>query len=139
MKRIFIFLITLTLAFSLIGCSEHSNETVFDAIKHSPAAKLELPNGSSAYVDNEIASLRSFADLDLVETTLKLADNESDWLHRIVFNPSEKITNADEIIVSFHEEYIQIDSEYYLTAEGVEFDGVLEWVESKFDYFISGH
>ena len=31
---------------------------------------------------------------------------------------------------------IQIDSEYYLTAEGLEFDSVLEWASSKFDYFI---
>lgn len=136
MKRIFILLIALTLAFSLIGCSKHSNETVFDAIKLSPAAKIELPDGSSAYVDSEIDSIRSFADLELMEASLKPADNESDWLYRIIFNPSEKVKNTDEIIVSFHEKYIQINSEYYLTAEGVPFDGVLEWAESKFDYFI---
>lgn len=85
---------------------------------------------------DEIASLRSFADLDLVETPLESADNESDWLYRIVFNPSDKVRNADEINVSFHEEYIQIDSKFYLTAEGVELDSVIEWVESKFDYFL---
>ena len=97
---------------------------------------MELPSGSSAYVDSEIESIRSFADLELMEATLKPTDNESDWLYRIVFNPSEKVTNADEIIVSFHEKYIQINSEYYLTDESVPFDGVLEWAESKFDYFI---
>lgn len=139
MKRIFILLIALTLAFSLIGCSNQSNETVFDAIWHSPAAKLELPDGSSVFVDSEINALRSIADLDLIETTLEPADNESDWLYRIVFNPSEKVTNANEIIVSFHEKYIQIDSEYYLTLEGVEFENVLQWAESKFNYFINGH
>ena len=136
MKRILIFLITLTLAFSLIGCSKESNKTVFDTIRNSAVAKLELPNESFAYVDSEIASLRSFADLDLMETTLEPADNESDWIYRIIFNPSEKVKNNDEIIVSFHEKYIQIGSEYYLTAEGVEFDSVLEWVSSKFDYFV---
>ena len=137
MKRIFILLIVLTLAFSLMGCSKHSNDTVFDVIKFSPAAKIELPDGSAAYIDGEIASIRSFADLELMVTPLVPDDNESDWLYRIVFNPSEKVTNADEIIVSFHEKYIQINSEYYLTAEGVSFDSVLEWAESKFDYFIN--
>lgn len=136
MKRILILLITLTLAFSLIGCSKQSDETVFDKIRNSATAKLELPNDSSVYVDGEIASLRSFADLDLIETPLEPADNESDWIYRIIFNPSDKVKNTDEIIVSFHEEYIQIDSEYYLTAEGLEFDSVLEWASSKFDYFI---
>lgn len=135
MKRILILLITLTLAFSLIGCSKQSDETVFDKIRNSATAKLELPNDSSVYVDGEIASLRSFADLDLIETPLEPADNESDWIYRIIFNPSDKVKNTDEIIVSFHEEYIQIDSEYYLTAEGLEFDSVLEWASSKFDYF----
>lgn len=136
MKRILLLLIAFTLAFSLIGCSKQSNETVFDTIRNSPAAKLELSNGSSTYVDGEIASLSSFADLDLMKTTLEPTDSESDWLYRIIFNPSEKVKNADEITVSFHKEYIQINSEYYLTAEGVPFNGVLEWVESKFDYFI---
>lgn len=62
-------LIAFTLAFSLIGCSEQSNETVFDTIRNSPAAKLELPDGSSAYVDGEIDSLSTFADFNLRKTT----------------------------------------------------------------------
>ena len=98
---------------------------------------MELPDGSSIYVDSEIASIRSFADLDLMESSLEPADNENDWLYRIVFNPSEKVKNADEIIVSFHEKYVQIDSEYYITPEDVEFESVLQWAESKFDYFIN--
>ena len=76
MKRVFILLIALILAFSLIGCSKHSNETVFDVIKFSPVAKIELPDGSSAYVDSEIDSIRSFADLELMEASLKPADAE---------------------------------------------------------------
>ena len=136
MKRILILLFTFTLAFSLIGCSKQSSETVFDTIRNSPMAKLELPNGTSAYVDGEIASLRSLADLGLMETTLEPANSESDWLYRIIFNPSEKMQNADEITVSFYGKYIQINSEYDITDEGVPFDGALEWVESKFDYFI---
>ena len=137
MKKIFILLISLALTFSLIGCSKHSNETIFETIRRSPVAKIELPDDSYAYVDGEIAILRSFADLELMEVSLEPADNESDWLYRIVFNPSEKVRNADEIIVSFHEKYIQIDSKYYQAFESVKFESVLEWAESKVDYFIN--
>lgn len=137
MKRLFIMLIVFAVAFSITGCSKDSDKTVLDAIKVSPAATMELPDGSSVYVDGEIDSIRSFADLDLMESPLEPADSENDWLYRIVFNPSEKVKNADEIIVSFYEKYVQIDSEYYITPEGVEFESVLRWAESKFDYFIN--
>lgn len=130
-------LIVFALAFFITGCSKNNAKTVLDIIKVSPAATMELPDGSSIYVDSEIASIRSFADLDLMESSLEPADNENDWLYRIVFNPSEKVKNADEIIVSFHEKYVQIDSEYYITPEDVEFESVLQWAESKFDYFIN--
>ena len=59
-KRVLTLLIALTLAFSFIGCSKYSNETVnetvFDAIKRSPAARIELPDSSSADADGEIDS-----------------------------------------------------------------------------------
>lgn len=79
MKRIFILLIALTLAFSLIGCSKHSNEavneTVFDAIKHSSETKIELPDSSSADADGEIDSAHSLADLELQENS-ELSEEE---------------------------------------------------------------
>ena len=137
MKKLFAMLIVFALAFSMTGCSKNNDKTVLDIIKISPAALMELPDGSSVYVDSEIDSIRSFADLDLMASPLEPADNESDWLYRIIFNPSEKVSDANEIIVSFHEKYVQIDSEYYLAPEGVEFESILQWVESKFDYFIN--
>lgn len=137
MKKLFAILIAFSLAFSITGCSQNNDKTVLDKIKVSPAATMELPGGASVYVDSEIDSIRSFADLELIQAPLEPADNESDWLYRIVFNPNDKVTNADEIIVSFHEKYVQIDSEYYLTPEGVEFESILRWAESKFDYFIN--
>ncbi len=137
MKRLFTMLIVFVLLFSITGCSKSSDKTLLDIIKVSPAAMLELPDGSSIYVDSEIDFIRSFAYLDLMESPMEPTDNENDWLYRIVFNPSEKVINADEIIVSFHEKYVQIDSEYYITSSGVEFESILQWVESKFDYFIN--
>lgn len=137
MKKLFTMLIVFALAFSMTGCSKNNDKTVLDIIKISPAALMELPDGSSVYVDSEIDSIRSFADLDLMASPLEPADNESDWLYRIIFNPSEKVSDANEIIVSFHEKYVQVDSEYYLTPEGVEFESILQWAESKFDYFIN--
>ena len=136
MKRILTLVLVLVLSLSLFGWSKGSGESIFDTIRLSLAAKTELPDGSFTYVDSEISSVSSFADLELMAAPLEPADNESDWLYRIIFNPSEKVTNADEIVVSFHSKYVQIGIEYYLTTEGVEFDSVLEWAKSKFNYFI---
>ena len=121
---------------SLAACSSNKEKTVFDRIKESPAAKMILPEGSSIYVDSEIASLRSFADLKIQEAPLEPADSEEDWLYRIVFNPSEKVTGTDEILVSFHKGYVQINTEYYLPSDGVSYESILEWAEGKFDYFL---
>lgn len=137
MKKLFFILIAFVLMFSITGCSKNNDKTVLDRIKASPAATLELPDGSSVSVDSEIDSVRSFADLDLSEAPLEPADSETDWLYRIVFNPKDKVTNADEIIVSFHEKYVQIDSEYFLPPADVEFESILQWTESKFDYFMN--
>ena len=63
--------------------------------------------------------------------------SKSDWLYGIIFNPNDKMANVDKIIVSFHEKYVQIDSEYYLTPEDVEFESILRWAEYKFDYIIN--
>ena len=136
MKKVFAMLLVLVLVCSVAGCHRDNRETVLDAIRRSPVAKMELPDGSSTYVDGEIAVIRSFADLELMEAPLEPADNESDWLYRIVFNPSERVKNTDEIVVSFHVKYVQINSEYYLTRDGVAFEDILQWVESKFDYFM---
>ena len=136
MKRLISLLLICFLAFSLTGCSRGENETVFDKILASPVAKLELPDGSSTIVSDEINSLRTFASLNLCASTLEPADGEDDWIYRIVFNPAEMVQDTDEIVISIHSTYVQIDSEYYTPTVGVDYDGILEWAESKFDYFI---
>ncbi len=97
---------------------------------------MELPDGSGTYVASEIALLRSFADLEIQPSPLEPADNEGDWLYRIIFNPSEKVTGAEEIVVSFHKDYIQINTEYYLPADGVSYESILEWAEGISEYFL---
>lgn len=135
MKKAAALMLASLMIISLAACSGPKGKTVFDLIKESPVAKMELPDGSNTYVDGEIASLRSFADLALMAAPLEPADTEDDWLYRIVFNPSEKVENANEITVSFHQDYVQIGSEFYLPQDGVEFRSVLEWAQSKFDSF----
>lgn len=135
MKKAAALMLASLMIISLAACSGPNEKTVFDLIKESPVAKMELPDGSNTYEDGEIASLRSFADLALMAAPLEPADTEDDWLYRIVFNPSEKVENANEITVSFHQDYVQIGSEFYLPQDGVEFRSVLEWAQSKFDSF----
>ena len=123
-------------AILLMACSPGKDETVFSRIIESPAARMELPDGSGTYVASEIALLRSFADLEIQPSPLEPADNEGDWLYRIIFNPSEKVTGAEEIVVSFHKDYIQINTEYYLPADGVSYESILEWAEGISEYFL---
>ena len=134
--RIIAGLLAAVIVISLAACSTSKEKTVFDYIRESPTAKMELPNGSSTYVDSEIDSLRSFADLRIQPSPLEPADSEDDWLYRIVFNPTEKVTGTKEVIVSFHKDYVQINTEYYLPADGVSYESILEWVEGKFIYFL---
>lgn len=117
--------------------TEVKNEkSVLDKIKESPVARLELPDGNSVYVDGEIAVLHGFADLELMESAMEPADESSDWIYRIIFNPSERVKGNEEIVVSVHKEYVQINSEFYLAKQGVSFAGIIEWMESKFDMFM---
>ena len=111
-------------------------KSVFDKIEESSAVKMELPDGSSFYVDSEISLLRTFADLRLVESPLEPADTEEEWLYRIIYNPDERVKGTDEIIVSFHKDYVQINSEYYLPENGVSYSSILEWASGKYEYFL---
>ena len=135
-KKATIFALISVLITALTACTSNEKKSVFDMIRESPAAKLLLPDGSETIVDSEISSLRSFADLDIQESTLEPADTEEDWLYRIIFNPSEKVKDTEEIIVSFHKEYVQINTEYYLPGKDVSYQSILEWAEGKFAYFM---
>ena len=64
------------------------------------------------------------------------ADKEEDWLYRITYSPKDKVSNSEEITVSFHRDYIQIGSEFYLAKQGVDYDDVLEWAKSKHEYLV---
>ena len=135
-KKATIFALISVLITALAACTSNEKKSVFDMIRESPVAKLLLPDGLETIVDSEISSLHSFADLDIQESTMEPADTEEDWLYRIIFNPSEKVKDTEEIIVSFHKEYVQIDTEYYLPGKDVSYQSILEWAEGKFAYFM---
>lgn len=58
------------------------------------------------------------------------------WLYRITYSPKDKVSNSEEITVSFHRDYVQIGSEFYLAKQGVDYDDVLEWAKSKHEYLV---
>ena len=121
--------------FLLCSCSNKTETNVMDTIRNAPIAKLETSDSNAVYVDSEIAVLKSFADLEIYAAPLEPADNEDDWLYLITFNPSEKVSGSNEVVVAFHDTYVQINSEFYLANEGVEYDSIIDWAKSKFDYF----
>lgn len=131
----------LLLLFALLpGCAKKQKSPVFDGIRTAAAARFELPGGKTGYMDSGISLMSSeLASMRLVRTPLEPADREEDWLYRIVFNPSEKVKNAQEIPVSFHADYVQIGTEYYTAEAGVPYDSILRWAESTFDECFKNH
>lgn len=123
------------MAFILCSCSNREKTTDMDIIRSAAAAKLETEDNHTLYVDSEIDIVKSFADLEIHEAPLEPQDKEDDWIYRITFNPSEKVSGGEEVVVAFHDTYVQINSEYYLGNEGVPYDEILDWAQSKFAYF----
>lgn len=136
MKKALLLLLSALLLLSLAACApaKEKESTVFDLIRESPAARLELPDGRAVLVDGEIASLRGLADMrfDIVD----LYYEEDAWLYKIVFNPSEKVQGAQEIPVYFYKSYLKIGNDCYHPSGSASYADILEWAEGKFDYFL---
>ena len=114
-KAITIFaVIIIGLAFSACSAQKEKRGTVFDEIQNSSVALMESSDGDKVYVWNML-DLGSLASLRIEETSLEPADKEDDWMYRITYNPKDKVKNGEEIIVSFHREYIQIGTKLYST------------------------
>lgn len=105
-------------------------------IKESVVARFETADGKAVVVDSEIALLSSLAELEIQKAPMTPADDPEDWIYRITYDPSDKVSGGEEVIVYVHEKYLQIGTEYYLPIGGGEFDEILEWFHGKASYFI---
>ncbi len=83
-----------------------------------------------------MTDLVSLYSLEIEQAPLEPVDQKDDWQYRITYNPRDIVSDSEEIIVSFHSEYIQVGSNFYLSKQGVNFEDILEWAESKFEYFV---
>ena len=137
MKRAITILITVIMIMALTACSasKEKERSIFDRIQDSTVALMESSDGVKVYVWN-MQDLASLSSLQIEEASLEPADNEEDWLYRITYDPKEKVSNSEEIIVSFHRDYIRIGSKFYLAKQGADFDDILEWAESKHEYLV---
>ena len=118
---------------------EPGEKTVLDRIRESSSApvKLELPGGASCFAEHNLEGLKGFADLRIREASLTPEDGDEDWRCRMTFYPSERVKGAEQIVVSFHDSYVQIGSEYWLPEEGVPYESILEWAAAKVDYYFT--
>ena len=115
------------------GTREYTGDMI--KISESVAAKFETADGQSVLVDGEIDLLRSMSELDIQQAPMTPADDPDDWIYRITFNPVENVPNGEEIVVSVHEKYLQIENEYYLPYGNVDFESILAWFDGKAAYF----
>ena len=115
------------------GTREYTGDMI--KISEAVAAKFETADGRSVLVDGEIDLLRSMSELEIQQAPMTPADDPDDWIYRITFNPVEKVPNGEEIVVSVHEKYLQIENEYYLPYGDVDFESILAWFDGKAAYF----
>ena len=115
------------------GTREYTGDMI--KLREAVAAKFETADGQSVLVDGEIDLLRSMSELDIQQAPMTPADDPDDWIYRITFNPVEKVPNGEEIVVSVHEKYLQIENEYYLPYGDVDFESILAWFDGKAAYF----
>ena len=137
MKKAITILITVIMIMVLTACSasKEKERSIFNRIQESSVALMESSDGVKVYVWN-MQDLASLSSLQIEEAPLEPADKEEDWLYRITYNPKDKVSNSEEIIVSFHRDYIQIGSEFYQAKQGVDYDDILEWAKSKHEYLV---
>ena len=137
MKKAITILITVIVIMALTACSasKEIEKSIFDRIQESSVALMESSDGVKVYVWN-MQDLASLSSLRIEEAPLEPADKEEDWLYQITYNPKDKVSNSEEITVSFHRDYIQIGSEFYLAKQGVDYDDILEWAKSKLEYLV---
>ncbi|MBR4395276.1 MAG: hypothetical protein IKT01_02645 [Eubacteriaceae bacterium] len=137
MKKTLLVLLTIIMIAGLTACSfsKEKEKSVFEKMLESPVALMESSDGRKIYVWSRL-DLASFASMRIEKHPLEPTDKEDDWLYRITYNPKEKVINGEEIVVSFHSDYLQIGPDYYLPEEGVDYGNILGWTEMKFEYFM---
>ena len=137
MKKVVTILITVIMIMALTACSasKEKEKSIFEKIQESSVALMESSDEVKVYVWN-MQELASLSSIQIEAASLEPADKEEDWLYRITYNPKDKVSNGEEITVSFHRDYIQIGSEYYLAKQGADYDDILEWAESKHEYLV---
>lgn len=137
MKKAAMIWIIVIMMMALTACSgsKETERSTLDRIQESSVALMESSDGVKVYVWN-MQDLASLSSLQIEKAPLEPADKEEDWLYRITYNPKDKVSNREEIMVSFHREYLQLGEEFYTAKQGADFDDILEWAESKFEYLV---
>lgn len=135
MKKIIILMTAFILVFGIAGCSGNSSEEDRPLVTNAPAATfayIEDIDQGYKVITSEVSSLYTFDDLVLIPS-----DDTStfDWIYRVVFNPSEIVKGGEEITVLFGEEAISINGINYVAANDTDYSDILEWAESKYDFF----
>ncbi len=134
-KAILIFLCAI-ITLSFCACSNNQKDDEKLTVSHAVAARIEK-NGDNRVMDitSEIDSLDTFDNLDLVRPQNEIPVL-GEWIYRITFNPSDIVKNSSEILIQFGENCLAINDKIYVTSDSIDYAEILEWVESKYSYFL---
>ena len=133
MKKLRFLLLALLVCLTLTACGEEKD--VMEEISSAPFVKVESAEaGGDVIVSNEITK-------QLLSLTIQPSDEDftGDWLYRFTYSPAEKVKGADETVVLFGEENMQIDGVTYVAEPGVPYSKILDWAAVAYDYCVENY
>ena len=133
MKKLKFLLLALLVCLALTACGEEKD--VMEEISSAPFVKVESAETGEAVIANHETMK------DLLSLTLQPSDEDctGNWLYRFTYSPAEKVKGADEIVVLFGEENMQIDGVTYVAEPGVPYSEILDWAALAYDYSVENY
>lgn len=130
MKKLKFLLLALLFCIALTACGEEKD--VMEEIYSAPIVKVEsAETGAVIFANNDVTVTKQLSGLNIQPSDENF---NGEWLYRFTYNPSEKVKGADEIVVLFGQEDLQIDGATYVADPGVPYSRILDWAELAYSY-----
>lgn len=135
MKKVFTLLVSFLLIVGFMACGKKTDgyqDKYAETISESPIWSIEslYPQSDTVYV---YTAFWSFASLQLVKTDT----DPGHILYKMVFNPPEKVKNAETVTVCVGEKALTVNDEVFGAHDKLEYENILKMVEEKYVYYSS--
>lgn len=135
MKKLRCLLLALLVCLALTACGEEKD--VMEEIYSAPMVKVEsAESGAVIFANNDVTTTKQLSGLNIQPSD---EDFSGEWLYRFTYNPGEKVKGADEIVVLFGQENLQMNGVTYVADPGVPYSRILDWAGLACSYCAENH